>query len=243
MFASGIWGGFKKFLQRAGSGALISKIIRTEIGDSSEGYVLEAGCGTGYLGLQMARSGRKTVLLDVSPSALAYAGSEANRLELKPPRVKGSVFHLPFKDAVFSGTFNVGVLDHFGQQGRKNAALEMLRVTKPQGKVTIVTNDVRSYVHPYAMKYAADRGRWPFGFKAAISSLQAEIPDLLKDYDVNEYSRGFLSQFEFGHYFLPPMGALKALFFGTFYFCTWPFAFLNRFAGQYLVTVIKKGDS
>ena len=111
---------------------------------------------------------------------------------------------------------------------------------KSKARIIVITNDARSLVHHRAMRHAKSKGIWTFGFKDAIYSLKESLQNLSTAEDVREYSRGFLSQFEFLHYFLPQNELCKRLFFRFFYLLTFPFKFINRLPGHYLVTVIYK---
>jgi ubiquinone/menaquinone biosynthesis C-methylase UbiE len=233
--------GFQRFLRRCGGVELAWRLVRKEIGKSGGLRILEAGCGTGELSLRLARLGNSMILIDTSRSALECA-RKASQGNAQATLVQASLFNLPFKPGVFDRTFNVGVLDHFSAEGRREALGEMLRVLRGDGCAVVLTNDARSFIHPIAMRHAIKKGRWPFGFKDALTSLRNELnlpPDLI----AREYTRGFISQFEFLHYFLPENRTIRKIFSRVFFAVTLPFSFLNRLPGQYVVTVIDKRDS
>ena len=257
----------KRFLTRSGGVELAYRIIKQELGSLNGKLILEAGCGIADNSLRLAESGGEFILLDTSISALKFARRRAKSQNAAAFPVQGSIFHLPFKEYVFDRAFNVGVLDHFTPDYRKSAVKEMLRVinhqanhlhlndpnlkpTAPspqptaysQNKLVIVTNDARSIIHPIAMKHAKKKGTWRFGFKDAVSSLKGELGEDFDSAFIKEYSRGFISQFEFLQYFLPQKGIIRSIAFEIFYLLTFPLNFLNRFPGQYLVTVIEKSS-
>jgi len=97
-------------------------------------------------------------------------------------------------------------------------------------------------VHPRAMKHAQRKGIWLHGYKAALHSLRAEVKSADPTCKVKEVSRGFISQFEFLRYYLPPESFAVRLFFWLFFVISFPLSFLNYFPGQYLVTVLEKSD-
>jgi ubiquinone/menaquinone biosynthesis C-methylase UbiE len=194
------------------------------------------------MGLRMALGGNRVVLIDTSASGLAHAMRRARALRMDAHPLRASVFHLPFGTAAFDGVFNAGVLDHFGPDYRRMALKEMIRVTEKDRRIAVLTNDARSLVHPRAMKYAQRKGTWPHGYKAALRSLRAEAKSADPKCRVKEISRGFISQFEFLRYYLPPESFAVRLFFWLFFVISFPLSFLNYFPGQYLVTIIEKSD-
>lgn len=230
----------KRFLRRSGGLELAFRIVRSELGKPARQNILEAGCGTGEMSRRLAQSGNRLFMLDTSRTAVSFCRTQAETLGLSVNVIQGSIFNLPFKDESFEAVFNVGVLDHFGPEYRRTGVVEVTRTLKHHGKATILTNSTRSIIHPIAMKWALRRGRWPFGFKDAVESLKNPLMDKIGDVSVREYGRGFLSQFEFLHYCLPGGIRIKKLFLGVFYLITFPLAFINRFPGQYLVTIIAK---
>lgn len=232
----------KRFVCRSGGLELICRIVRNELPDPEGKLMLEAGCGKGEIALRVAEAGVIPVLLDTSLSALKYCKARGDSLGVASMVLQASILQLPFKEGVLDFAFNVGVLDHFGPEKRDEAVREMLRILKKGSRVVVITNDARSIVHPIAMKRAIERGIWPFGFKAALYSLKDSLRDVAKDFAVKEYSRGFVSQFEFLHYFLPAGRFFKGLFYRLFYVLSFPLNFLNRLPGQYLVTVIDKAE-
>ncbi|NQS97296.1 MAG: class I SAM-dependent methyltransferase [candidate division Zixibacteria bacterium] len=232
----------KRFFSRSGGVELAYRIIKQELGSLNGKLILEAGCGVADNSLRLAESGGEFILFDTSISALKFARrrSEAQGADAFP--VQGSIFHLPFKEYVFDRAFNVGVLDHFTPEYRKLSVREMLRVVDNKSKLVIVTNDARSIIHPIAMKHAKKKGTWRFGFKDAVSSLKDELGEDFDSAFIKEYSRGFISQFEFLHYFLPQKGIFRSIAFKIYYLLTFPLNLLNRIPGQYLVTVIEKSS-
>jgi hypothetical protein len=88
------------------------------------------------------------------------------------------------------------------------------------------------------MRHAQKKGRWHFGFKAALSTLR-DLP-ALRDRPVREYSRGFISQFEFLRYCFDDQSFFQRLFYWIYYGVSWPFSVLNRLRGQFRVTIIDK---
>jgi ubiquinone/menaquinone biosynthesis C-methylase UbiE len=238
MPTAGFKGKIKQFLRRGSGLELEWRIIRREIGNPVGHQILEAGCGSGKNALRLAHSGARAVMLDTSRSAVYNARQAAERLGLDARSIHASVFHLPFPDESFDFVFNIGVLDHFGPEYRNQALSEMLRVTCNGGRVVVLTNDRRSWIHPWAMRHALKKGRWRFGFKAALSTLQ-DMPEL-RDRPLREYSRGFISQIEFLRYCCDEHSLLLRMFYWIYYGFSCLLSFLNRLPGQFRVTIIGK---
>ena len=230
----------RRFFKRAGGGELIYRIIRRELGKPTGRIILEAGSGSGDISLRLAESGNNIVLLDTSISALKDCKERASTMGVSAYPVNGSILSLPFKKGVFDSVFSVGVLDHFGPLHRSAAIGEMLRVSRYRTPIVIATNDARSIIHPRAMKHAIKTGRWRYGFKDALYSLRDFVANIPNCCVVREYSRGFVSQFEFLHYYLPWRGFRRWLFFRLFFLLTFPFNFLNRLPGHFLISVLEK---
>ncbi|MFH1861584.1 MAG: class I SAM-dependent methyltransferase [bacterium] len=230
----------KRFFQRSGSFELAYRLLRKEIGNSEGKVILEAGSGSGELSLLLAQTSRSAVLLDTSAAAVQYSNRYCTNENLPAVSIRGSIFHLPFRDGVFDASFNVGVLDHFSKESRRSAVAEMLRVTADQGRMVFLTNDRRSWIHPLVMRWAVKKGIWPHGYKAAIASLAEEWRDFPEPLVVREYSRGFISQFEFLRYFVQHSKFWLALFYRLFFLIALPLGVLNVLPGQYRVTVLEK---
>lgn len=240
---SGFFCGLKRFLRRAGGLELAFRLVRTELCDPVNKSILEAGCGMGEMSLRLARRGNQLFVLDTSKAAVSYCRVQAEALGLSVYAIQGSIFSLPFRDSSFDFAFNIGVLDHFGPKYRMIGLAEVMRALKHCGRAVILTNSEKSILHPIAMKCAMRRGRWPFGPKFAIESLKPSLNNTSCNCSVREYSKGFLSQFEFLHYCISGSHLIRKLFLYLFYLITFPFAFLNQYAGQYLVSIIEKGHN
>ncbi len=231
--------GFKQFLRQCGGVELAWRLVLKEM-DWPQGLrILEAGCGTGELSVRFVIRGNQVIFMDTSQSALECARKACSGAK-NAAFIQASIFDLPFKGEGFDRAFNVGVLDHFSTAGRQQASGEMLRIVKPHGRVVVLTNDARSFIHPLVMRFALKRGRWPFGFKEGVRSLQTELNLSSKEFSVWEYGQGLISQFEFLHYLVPGRREVHKIFSRLFFIVSLPFSLLNKFPGQYLVTVVEK---
>lgn len=138
------------------------------------GSLLEAGCAYGLTSLLAGAQSRR-VLLDLEPKAIeiaqalfAYAGQEARF-------VVGDLFAMPFGNDSFDVVFNAGVLEHFDFSGRRAALLEMIRVTKPGGKICVAVPNHYSIPYRTAYDYRKARGKWPFPDEEIIFDFSAEL--------------------------------------------------------------------
>jgi len=105
--------------------------------------ILEAGCGSGK-GMSCFQ-GHNVYGIDISEKALELSSKYGTV-------VKGDIRSIPFKENVFDFTFNSGVIEHLPKP--KEAISEMMRVTKPGGKVLImVPNKYCIFYQMYRMLF------------------------------------------------------------------------------------------
>ncbi len=106
---------------------------------SANDNVLDVACGTGNTAITAARrNGAKVTGIDFTPQMLTQAKAEAALAEAKDIKwMEGDVEALPFED----NSFDV-VLSSFGHMFAPQpdvATREMLRVTKPGGRIAFAT--------------------------------------------------------------------------------------------------------
>jgi len=102
--------------------------------------VLEVGCGTGVLDRWLARrtGGAHPITgVDINPYLLQEAGALARRdgLEGAIEFREGNAERLPFADSSFDVTMSVTVIE---EADADRMLAEMVRVTKPEGRVAVV---------------------------------------------------------------------------------------------------------
>jgi ubiquinone/menaquinone biosynthesis C-methylase UbiE len=93
--------------------------------------VLEVGCGTGNISLELARRGARVVGLDVSGPMLAAAQHQARQQEVPLAWVRGGAAALPFLQQSFDGVIAILALDFISD--RPGVVREMVRVLRPGG--------------------------------------------------------------------------------------------------------------
>lgn len=97
--------------------------------------VLDVGCGTGYLGLGLARTGQVGTLhlCDLSPGMLGRARDHARALEVDAVLTRATATALPYPDDTFDAVVTRGVLHHLHDVPA--ALAEWRRVVRPGGPV------------------------------------------------------------------------------------------------------------
>lgn len=109
--------------------------------------VLDVGCGSGEDLLSLAKgvgSSGRVVGLDFSPELLAQARllvSKENLAEIVELQ-EGDALNLPFEDNLFDVVHTERVLMHIKEA--EKAISELIRVTKPNGKLVLVETDFGS---------------------------------------------------------------------------------------------------
>lgn len=107
--------------------------------------ILDVGCGVGASTSSLARAGYDAYGVDLPEQAQlwAAAGNDQDRF------ISASALSLPFEDESFDFVYSLGVIEHIGtvlghctlaadyQLQRQQYANEILRVTKPGGRILI----------------------------------------------------------------------------------------------------------
>ncbi len=102
--------------------------------------VLDVGCGTGTLALEVARHvGRAGHVAGVDPSTvqIARARSKAARRKLPIEFQIGVIEQLPFPDQTFDVVFSTLMMHHLPNSLKRQGLAEIARVLKPGGRLVI----------------------------------------------------------------------------------------------------------
>lgn len=93
---------------------------------------LEIGCGTFYLGRNLAKKGYTVIGIDMSMHALQLAKKVFEKEKIKNYLlVCGNVLQMPFKNDMFDLIYGAGVIEHF--KNTHEAVGELARITKKGG--------------------------------------------------------------------------------------------------------------
>jgi ubiquinone/menaquinone biosynthesis C-methylase UbiE len=98
--------------------------------------ILEAGCGTGQLGIFLSIGGRSVVGVDLSSASLALATEFKERHQLRNCNfLQADLFDLPLKSESFDLVISKGVLHHTSDAGA--AFKSICRMARPGGYVIL----------------------------------------------------------------------------------------------------------
>lgn len=110
---------------------------------------IDIGAGTGILAERLADTGMEIVALDPFPAML-------EQLRRRRPGVATVVAHgeaIPFPDNSFDLAYSVAVMHHIADPVKVRQTLtEMVRVTRPGGRIVVWDHNPRNPYWPYLMK-------------------------------------------------------------------------------------------
>lgn len=104
--------------------------LRKQVAQKMHGLVLDIGSGKGLWGAFLGRS-QRIVRLDIE--AQTFEGDWGQK-------ILGSAVHLPFANSTFDSVWACAVIEHVIE----DTIPEFIRVTKPGGRVAILTPNKRS---------------------------------------------------------------------------------------------------
>ncbi len=111
-------------------------LARIQPGDA----VLDVGCGTGTLAMEVARRVGRTgrvAGVDPSPQQIARARSKAARRHVPIEFQIGVIEQLPFPDQTFDVVFSTLMMHHLPAPLKRQGLAEIARVLKPGGRLVI----------------------------------------------------------------------------------------------------------
>lgn len=126
--------------------------------------VLDVGCGTGTLALEVARrvgARGRVIGIDPGENQIARALSKATRRNLPAEFQVGVIEHLDFPDQTFDVVLSTIMMHHLSDTLKRQGLAEIARVLKPGGRLVIAD-----------FKRPEERSAQPVGFGAGGSRIQ-----------------------------------------------------------------------
>lgn len=217
----------------------VSAILKREVPDARGKKVLEPGSGHGLVSLGLAKRGAEVSLLDISEPALTLSRACFMMEGMHPRTYNASVLDMPIDDDTYDVTWNGGVIEHFDEADQARAVSEMLRVTKPGGKVVIMVPSAEARIYRAGKAYADRHGLWQPGYEMPISTLknlEAQVPGRL----VREYRMGLIAELHFLKYYFARVPVLRVMWLGLVELLGYIFYPWNFLPGYLLVSVFRK---
>ncbi len=155
---------WERTYRTASSGRLYEMIfdwLSSNSGLATERNILDIGCGMGWHSIRLARRGFNVVAADFSPYAVSTARANVETQGLVSRinvRLEDLENGLSFGPESFDAVLSWGVLMHIPDNER--AMSELIRVTKPGGKIVIYENNLFS-IHAVSTLFGV-------GVKAAL---------------------------------------------------------------------------
>jgi SAM-dependent methyltransferase len=214
----------------------VVSILRKEIPDAHGRKVLETGSGTGLVSLELAGRGADVFLLDLSPEAIGYSRTAFDKAGAPQESTQADILKLPFKDDSFDVTWSGGVIEHFEQYDQIKILGEMLRVTRPGGKVVVIAPSSKAHTYMLAKRHADRNRRWQPGYEVPMSSLESMVGHVSGRL-VREYRIGLMAELHFLKYYFAGSRLLKAAWCGLVEILSLLLFPLNSLPGYLLVSV------
>jgi ubiquinone/menaquinone biosynthesis C-methylase UbiE len=126
--------------------------------------VLDVGCGTGTLALEVARRvGRAGRVVGIDPGAaqLARARAKAARRHTPIEFQSGVIEQLPFPDQTFDVVFSTLMIHHLPVPRKRQGLAEIARVLKPEGRLVLADFTHRADRSGKAARFRAGGSRLP----------------------------------------------------------------------------------
>lgn len=170
----------------------INKIKGIESKETTALSILEAGCGTGKLGMFFAVAGMYYNGIDIDEEQLTYAKKlqEITQLilnrNIRATFEEGSVHKLSAKDSSFNFVFSEGVIEHWTGKKRQNVVNEMARVASDAVMIFVPWSG-----HPESRKISREcvhtfKGMGKREYPLSVNELRENLEDAgLKDIDVH----------------------------------------------------------
>lgn len=152
----------------------IATAVADRLGDSTTATrILDAGCGTGRVGVALRETGVAGSLVGIDLSAGMLARAEA--LGIYESLEQGSLEAMPFDDGAFDGVVSAGVLTHGHVE--PPTMRELARVVRPGGLVAITQRlDLADRYAPMAAEMT-EQGTWTEVHRSAPTRFHPDRDD------------------------------------------------------------------
>jgi ubiquinone/menaquinone biosynthesis C-methylase UbiE len=137
--------------------------------------ILDLGCGTGTLALQVKRRqpGADVVGLDADPEMLAQARGKARQAGVELELTEGYSTQLPYEEASFDRVLSTLFFHHLDPDPKRQTAREIARVLRPGGELHVADWGPPSDV---VMRLAFQGIRLLDGFSNTAANYRGELP-------------------------------------------------------------------
>lgn len=125
-FWDGLWEEYDFSIQQDMAGSPLARWFEKYF--DKQGYVLEGGCGPGYIVSHLVASGYKAIGIEYAPEIVNRLKEMSSEL----PIFRGDVTKLDYPDNYFSGYYSGGVVEHV-ESGPQPMLREAYRVLCPGG--------------------------------------------------------------------------------------------------------------
>jgi ubiquinone/menaquinone biosynthesis C-methylase UbiE len=153
--------------------------------------VLDIGCGTGSMAINIKRTHPETevVGIDPDPSALSLSKRKARRAGLSIEFDRGFADHMPYADASFDRVFSSFMFHHLAADEKTATLGEIRRVLKPGGSLHLLD---------FVREHGAHSGKPEYGqlihrHGAVAERIEARMTPLMDEagfVDAKELKRG-----------------------------------------------------
>lgn len=100
-------------------------------------FVLDAGCGEGWLSLEAAKNGFNIIAIELLESRIKEAKALFKSEKVEIPILKASLTHLPLRDSIFESVISCEVIEHIHKVNLVFS--EMRRVLSSCGRLCLTT--------------------------------------------------------------------------------------------------------
>lgn len=133
---------------------------------------LDMGSGRGELSALLARTGKRTTLLDWSEKNLEFSRALFKELGISGQTRRADMTQrLPFSDGCFDAVFSCGVFEYFSDEDIRKILMEAFRLAKK--RVIILVPNAFSLAYRFGKWYMERTKRWVWGGERPFGSLKA----------------------------------------------------------------------